>query len=108
MKEVNLQRIRRSINKHSSRLHNSNSMKKNRIVRNDTHLSDEMSANGKLDVNNPATGYINGNSNNARFQATIIKKPNNKQLVASETNSSYDENFSSSPYINPEKDYMLN
>lgn len=87
---------------------NNSSLKKNRIVRNDSHPSDEMSANGYIDVNNPATGYINGNANNAKLPATLIKKPSKKKLSTSDTNSSFGENYSSSPYMNHEKEYMLN
>ena len=73
IKEEDLLEVKRSINKNSSRMVNNSSLKKNRIVRNDSNPSDEMSANGHIDVNNPVTGYINGNSNNAKLPATLIK-----------------------------------
>lgn len=106
MEEKILQKIKRSINKNSSRGLNNSSIKKSRIVRNNSNPSDEMSMNGNID--NPATGYINGNVNNSKFPAKSISKPAQKKISTSDTNSSFGENFSTSPYVTNDKEYMLN
>ena len=106
MEEEIRQKVKRNISKNSSRGLNNSSFKKSRIVRNNSNPSDEISANGNND--NPATGYINGNLNNAKFPSKSITKPTRKKMSTSDTNSSFGENYSTSPYMTNEKEYMLN
>lgn len=54
---------------------------------------------------NPATGYLNGDNNFATLPKKVLRKPNAKSI--SDANSSFGENVSASPYMNPEKEYML-
>lgn len=100
----------RSRKKYSSKgLNNTNKLKKHLLIRNNSNSSSIREKRSQLDNSDSHTGYINENNGIAPLIAGGIKKPIQKQSKTknlSDTNSSFDDN-ASSPYMNPERDYML-
>lgn len=98
---------RKSKKKNSTNsLNNTGSFKKRLIIRNGSNSSQERKLKNRLNPDNPNTGYINGMGPKLGFSTTGIKKPTKRKSV-SDTNSSFGDNGSTSPYMNPEKEYML-
>lgn len=91
----------------SNAFNNTGKMKKHLIIRQHSSSSKDRITKNQLNNSNPNTGYINENGSHSTLPAAIIRKPGGAKKSTSDKNSSFDENTPTSPYLNPEKEYML-
>lgn len=97
--------------KNSSRLiitdkKNATGGKNNMPNRKYSNSSRDFSTNNQFDSSNPNTGYLNDDNFEQSTPAALIHKQKPKRS-ASDSNSSFGDGLPS-PYMNPEREYMLN